>query len=111
MSDTHPSQRNNVLKIEKPHYKKIIIFIVGWFTVPFLTGGVWYDLFGGLSLSQIWQRILHPRELIDALGVYTIAFIAFNYLPQKITNASWGKKIFYFLIFYFLLCRLVDFIF
>lgn len=92
-------------------YRKIMLFVVGWFTVPFLTGGVWYDLFGGLSAGEIWQRLTHPRELIDALGVYTIAFAAFPFLPTAISRASWGRKILYFIIFYFLLCRLVDFLF
>jgi len=92
-------------------YEKIMLFVIGWFTVPFLTGGIWYDLFGGLDAGEIWQRLTHPRELIDALGVYTIAFASFGYLPAKISKAGWGKRIFYFILFYFLLCRVVDFIF
>ena len=92
-------------------YEKIMLFVIGWFTVPFLTGGVWYDLFGGLDAGEVWQRLTHPRELIDALGIYTIAFASFGYLPAKIGKAGWGKRIFYFILFYFLLCRLVDFLF
>lgn len=92
-------------------YEKIMLFVIGWFTVPFFTGGIWYDLFGGLDAGEIWQRLIHPRELIDALGVYTIAFASFGYLPAKISKAGWGKRIFYFILFYFLLCRVVDFIF
>ncbi len=91
-------------------YQKILLFVVGWFTVPFLTGGVWYDLFGGLGVGEIWQRLTHPRELIDAWGVYPLAFAAFAYLPAKISQASWGKRIVYFVLFYFLLCRLVGFL-
>ena len=64
-------------------YEKIMLFVIGWFTVPFLTGGVWYDLFGGLDAGEVWQRLTHPRELIDALGIYTIAFASFGYLPAK----------------------------
>lgn len=92
-------------------YEKIMLFIVGWFTVPFLTGGIWYDLFGGLDAGEIWQRLTHPRELIDIFGVYAIAFATFGYLPERISKAGWGKRILYFIIFYFLLCRLVDFLF
>ena len=90
---------------------RIMLFVIGWFTVPFLTGGVWYDLFGGFDAGEVWQRLTHPRELIDALGIYTIAFASFGYLPAKISKAGWGKRIFYFILFYFLLCRLVDFLF
>ena len=72
---------------------------------------VWYDLFGGLDAGEVWQRLTHPRELIDALGIYTIAFASFGHLPAKISKAGWGKRIFYFILFYFLLCRLVDFLF
>lgn len=95
----------------RKRYGKIMLFVVGWFTVPFFTGGIWYDLFGGLDAGEVWQRLTHPQEMIDALGVYTIAFFLFPYLPPKISKVGWGKKIFYFILFYFVLCRFIDFLF
>lgn len=91
--------------------EKVILFVLGWFTIPFITGGVWYDLFGGLDTAGVWQRLTHPRELFDALGIYTIAFATFVFLPKKISKVSWGKRIVYFLVYYFLLSRLIDFLF
>ena len=76
--------------------EKAIVFLAGWFTVPFLTGGVWYDLFGGLDAGEAWQRVTHPGELVNALGIYTIAFALFGFLPEKISKAGWGRRILYF---------------
>ena len=91
--------------------EKAIVFLAGWFTVPFLTGGVWYDLFGGLEAGEAWQRVTHPGELVNALGIYTIAFALFGFLPEKISKAGWGRRILYFLLFYLLLDSLAEWIF
>lgn len=91
--------------------EKAIVFLAGWFTVPFLTGGIWYDLFGGLDAGGVWKRITHPEELVNALGIYTIAFTLFGFLPEKISKAGWGRRVLYFLLFYLLLNSLVEWIF
>ena len=110
-ADENAAAENDEGEKARRQYEKIMLFVIGWFTVPFLTGGVWYDLFGGFDAGEVWQRLTHPRELIDALGIYTIAFASFGYLPAKISKAGWGTRIFDFILFYFLLCRLVDVLF
>lgn len=110
-SDKVQDSLSNKADSRRKRYEKIMLFVVGWFTVPFFTGGIWYDLFGGLDAGEVWQRLTHPREMIDALGIYTIAFFLFPYLPPKISKVGWGKKILYFVLFYFVLCRLIDFLF
>lgn len=88
--------------------KKVIWFLVGWFTIPFITGGIWYDMFGGLSKMEVIHRLLHPKELLNALGIYTLTFIIFALLPDKYKKANIFLKVLYFIMLYILLKALIN---
>lgn len=96
---------------EKLYIKKILLFVIGWLTVPFITGGILYDLFGDLNMAEIWHRLTHPREIIESLGIYTIAYFSFKYLPEEISQANWFLRIVYFILFYIILSKGIDLIF
>jgi len=106
-----PSKETKEKKKFKIAPKKIFWFVVGWFTIPYLTGGIWYDMFGGLTFSQMLLRLLHPRELISALGIYTLTFILFPFLPKRFSKANIFIRLFYFIIFYIILNTAIKLIF
>ncbi|MDO4184799.1 MAG: hypothetical protein Q4D11_06170 [Rhodospirillales bacterium] len=96
-----------MLKILKNKYlKKTLLFLGGSFTVPSITGGWVYDLFGTSDWREILGKILHPSMWLDAFTVYTIAFLTFGYLPEKISKRHWFVKFFYFLIYYLILLKI-----
>ncbi len=99
-----------MLKLLKEKYlKKILLFLGGSFALPTLTGGWMYDLFGTSDWSEIGSKILHPSQWLDAFTVYTIAFLTFGYLPEKISKRNWFVKFIYFVIYYLVLLKISRF--
>ena len=99
------------LRQKKQHLKKIGLFLAGWFTVPAITGGWSYDLFGTSEWSEIWYKIAHPGVWLDALTVYTVAFLTFGYLPDRLTKRNAFVKLFYFACYYLVLYKIAGFLF
>ena len=73
-----------------------------------LIGGMMTSSMGG---GSTFSAVPNLSSVAVAFGVSVGIGILFGYLPAKISKAGWGKRIFYFILFYFLLCRLVDFLF
>jgi len=91
---------------QKKHLKKAVLFFIGWFTIPSITGGWLYDLFGTSDFLQIWDKIIHPSIWLDAFTVYTIAFLTFGFLPPKISKRNLFIRFFYFVVYYLILLNL-----
>ena len=99
-----------MLKILKNQYlKKVLLFLGGSFTLPAITGGWVYDLFGTSDWREILSKILHPSMWLDGFTVYTIAFLTFGYLPEKISKRNWFVKLFYFVVYYLILLKIASF--
>ena len=94
--------------IKKIDKKKIFLFIVGWFTVPWLSGGWLYEVLGTADFSEIWHKITNPSEWLDVFTIYTIAFLTFDYLPDRFNQQKWWKKFFYFVCYYLILLKIAD---
>ncbi len=95
--------------LKNKYIKKILLFLGGSFTLPAVTGGWVYDLFGTLDWKEILSKILHPSMWLDAFTVYTIAFLTFGYLPEKISKRNWFIKFMYFVIYYLVLLKISRF--
>ena len=65
-------------------YEKIMLFVIGWFTVPFLTGGVWYDLFGGLDAGEVLLSMLAHYSLSLCISLNCLYYITYSVLCQYI---------------------------
>lgn len=101
----------NIKELQQKYGKKTFLFLLGWFTIPSLNEGWIYDLFGTDSWNEIWQKVTHPAVWLDAMTVYTIAFLTFGHLPDKITQHNRIVKLIYFIIYYFVLLKIVKILF
>lgn len=99
------------LRFHEKYCKKIALFFAGWFTIPSLTGGWLYDLFGTGDWAEIWDKMTHPSIWLDGFTVYTIAFLTFDFLPERINKRNWFVKLFYFICYYLVLLKIVRILF
>lgn len=111
MTEDKKTKLAALLRLNKKYGRKILLFLAGWFTVPALTGGWLYDIFGTSDWSEIWHKIMHPGTWLDAFTVYTVAFLTFGYLPEKITKRNAVVKLFYFACYYLALLKITGLLF
>jgi len=90
---------------------KISRFLAGLITVPVISDGIFYDIFGETSFSEIWYKLTHPQEIIENFGIYTLAYLTFKYLPKEIGQANWLLRFIYFILFYIILSYIFNLIF
>jgi polyferredoxin len=93
-------------ELKKKYGRKALLFVCGWFTIPAITGGWLYDLFGTSDFGEIKEKILNPAEWLDAFTVYTIAFLTFGFLPEKISKRHWFVRFVYFIVYYLVLLKI-----
>ena len=92
--------------LQKKYIKKFLLFLSGSFAFPAITGGWVSDLFGTYDWGEIGSKILHPSQWLDGFAVYTIAFLTFGYLPEKISKRNWFIKLLYFVCYYLILLKI-----
>ena len=100
----------NFNELKEKYGRKVLLFIGGWFTIPAITGGFLYDLFGTSDFGEIKNKILNPVEWLDWFTVYTIAFFTFGYLPAKISKRNWFLRFIFFVVYYCVLLKIAGFI-
>ena len=93
-------------ELKKKYGRKIFWFVCGWFTIPAITGGFLYDLFGTADFGEIKDKITNPADWLDGFTIYTIAFFTFGYLPAKISKRGWFLKFVFFVIYFWLLLKI-----
>lgn len=111
MADDKKEKVMDWRQIREKYGRKAMLFWAGWFTVPAIAGGWLYDLFGTSEWSEIWHKITHPDVWLDAFTVYTIAFLTFGYLPDRIVKRNMFVKLFYFVCYYLVLLKIVGIVF
>ena len=94
----------------KKYGRKIFWYVCGWFTIPAITGGFLYDLFGTSDFGEIKEKILNPADWLDGFTVYTIAFFTFGYLPEKISKRNWFLRFVFFIIYFWVLMKIAGLI-
>lgn len=97
-------------ELKKKYGRKALWFVCGWFTIPAITGGWLYDLFGTSDFGEIKDKIINPAEWLDGFTVYTIAFLTFGYLPEKISKRGCFLKFIFFVIYFWLLLKIAGLI-
>ena len=91
----------------KKYIKKTLLFFSGCFTITAITGGWLYDVFGTSDFAEIGEKLMHPSVWLDGFTVYTIAFLTFRFLPEKISKCNLFMRFFYFVCYYFILMKAV----